>query len=364
MSISNNDNDLDFIFNPPTDKSNSSESSNFKQYPSIISSLIYLIRETKLYTFFKNKKDIIEKLFDRNKEKNKKFYYVLDSLEYLDNEQKLNFKQCVINIQNILDKINLEKSNPNNNSISSLSNSSMFLNKSQFSASLESIILKFFDKIIYQYSKELIIKEKNIDVDHSIKLTEKSSEEEAIKDFEEQLSKKPKGINDYYNLIFLKLFSFEEVKFGKYKIKCRYFISFDMKNIYEFMKQNKANIVKEITLKDCFAYYYKTEGMIYKSPEIMLISFIIESPEHKINYNNNKELEINLIKGKSVNYKLSGIIYEKNDEFCAIISENLEGKKWKKYNSEGQIDIDNENNLDYSLPKPTILIYRREEKLK
>ena len=166
MSISNNDNDLDFIFNPPTDKSNSSESSNFKQYPSIISSLIYLIRETKLYEFFKNKKDIIKKLFDRNKEKNKVFYYAFDSLEYLDNKQKINFKKCIDNIQKIFDKIYLEKSNSNMISTSNLSNSSMILNKSQFSASLEIIILNFFDKIIYKYSKELIIKEKNIDVVH------------------------------------------------------------------------------------------------------------------------------------------------------------------------------------------------------
>ena len=157
MRISNNENDLDYIFNPPTDKSNSTESSNFKQYPSIISSLIYLIRETKLYEFFKNKKDIIKKLFDRNKEKNKVFYYALDSLEYLDNKQKINFKKCIDNIQKLFDKNYLEKSNSSMISKSSLSNSSLILNKSQFSACLETVILNFFDKIIYKYSKELII---------------------------------------------------------------------------------------------------------------------------------------------------------------------------------------------------------------
>ena len=357
MDPNNNENDLEVVFNPPTDNSNSTESSNFNfnQYPSIISFLIYLIRETKLYIFFKNKKDIIKKSFDRNKEVNKIFYYVLDSLEYLDNKQKLYFKQCANNIQNFIDNsLKTDKSSVI---------SSMILDKSQFFESLENTILIFFDKIIYDYSKKLIIKENNIAVIHSNKLTDKSSEEEAIKDFEEELSKKPKGIKDYYNLLFFILFSFENVKLGKYKMKIRYFLSFNMKNIYEFMKQNKINTEKEITLEDCFDYYYKTEGMIYKSPEIMLISFIIESTEHKINYNNNKEFEIKLIKGMHVNYKIAGIIYEKNDEFFAIISENLEGKKWKKYNSEGQIDIENENKLDYSLPKPTILIYRREEKI-
>ena len=214
----------------------------------------------------------------------------------------------------------------------------------------------------------MLIKEKNIDVVHSTKLTEKSTEEEAIKDFEEEMSKKPKVINDYYNLLLFKLFPFEEVKFGKYKIKCRYLISFEMNKIYEFInknkrkKENEENKEEEITLKDCFDYYYENIGMIYKSPEIMIISFIIESPEHKINYSNNKEFKINLIKGITVNYKLVGIIYEENDELFTIISENLEGKKWKKYNSLEQIDIDNENKLDYSLPKPTILIYRKEEK--
>ena len=226
------------------------------------------------------------------------------------------------------------------------------------------LILNFFDKIIYKYSKELIIKEKNLDVVHSTKLTEKSTEEEAIKDFEGEMRKKPKAINDYYNLLFFKLFPFEEVKFGKYKIKCRYLISFEIYKIYEFKlkKENEENKEEEITLKDCFDYYYENIGMIYKSPEIMIISFIIESPEYKINYRNNKEFEINLIKGISVNYKLVGIIYEESDELFTIISENLEGKKWKKYNSVEQIVIDNENKLDYSLPKPTILIYRKEEK--
>jgi len=362
MSINNNENDLDFDFNPPTGNSKSSESSILKNNPSIISSLIFLIKETKLYEFFKSKKDIAKILFDKDREKNKLFYYLLDSLEYLDNKQKISFKQCINNIQNIFEKFNLEKSNSSiisSISSSSISNSSAIINISQFSFSLDAAFLFFFDKIIYKYIKELIIKEKKIAVVHSIRLEAKSSEEEAIKNFEEEMSEKPKEINDFYNLFLFKLFPFEEVKVGKYKIKSKYFLSFEMKKIYEFMNHKKENKDdEEITLKDCFAYYYGKEGIIYKSPEIMLFFFIIESPEYKINYNNNKELEINLIKGMIVNYKLAGIIYEENDEYYTIISENLEGKKWKKYGFEEQIVIDK---LDYSLPKPTILIYRREK---
>lgn len=354
MNISYNENDLDF--NPPTDKSKSTESS-INKYPSIISPLIYLIRETKQYEFFKSKKDLIKKKFDRNKDQNKDFYYVLDSFQYLDTKQKIYFKQSINNIQKQLDRINLENNSSKN---SDLSNSSMMSVRSQFFSSLEDVITDFFKKI-YNFSRNLITKEMKIDVIHSIRLKVENSEEEAVKDFEEEMSKKPKGINDFDNLFFFKLFPIKEVKEGKYKIKRRYFLTFEIKKIIEFMNQKIENKDKEITLKDCFAYYNEIEGKIYESPEIMIIYFIIESPEHKINYNDNKEFEINLIKGRSVNYKLSGIIYEEKDEYFTIISENLEGKKWKKYNSEEQIVIDNENKLDYCLPKPTILIYKRIE---
>ena len=359
INISFNENDLDF--NLSTDKSKSTESS-INKYPSIISPLIYLLRETKQYDFFKSKKDLIKNKFDRNKKKNKDFYYVLDSFEYLNTKQKIYFKQSINNIQKLLDKINLDSINLENNSSknSYLSNSSRMSVRSQFFSSLEDVITDFF-KIIYNYSRNLITKEMKIDVIHSIQLKVENSEEEAVKDFEEEMSKKPKGINDFYNLFFFKLFPIEEVKEGKYKIKRRYFLTFEIKKIIEFMNQKIENKNKEITLKDCFAYYNEIEGKIYESPEIMIIYFIIESPEHKINYNDNKEFEINLIKGRSVNYKLSGIIYEEKDEYFTIISENLEGKKWKKYNSEEQIVIDNENKLDYCLPKPTILIYKRIE---
>ena len=91
-------------------------------------------------------------------------------------------------------------------------------------------------------------------------------------------------------------------------MKIRYFISFNMKNIYEFMKQNKINTEKEITLEDCFDYYYKTEGMIYKSPEIMLISFIIEYNQSCQGKSRHGHIDIRQIKHRKINrFKINKI---------------------------------------------------------
>ena len=357
----NNDNESYYTLNSLSSNSNSIRSSMFKQYSSIISSLLYFIRETELYIYLKNKKNTINKYFNRKKEKHKLFYLFLDGLDYLDNKQNIDFKQCVINIQSIINIANLQS---NNQSMNSNSNLSRIMIRSQLLSSLKDIIISVFDKIIYKYIKKLSKKENknNKDICYKLNLKEKSSEEEAINNFEEEISKRPKEINDYFNLLLFKLFPVEELKDGKYKIKSKYFFSFEIEKIYEYANPQKEKY-KEITLNDCFDYYFEKEEKIYKPPEIMLLIFIIERPaEHKINYSDNKEFEIKLIRGSTVNYKLAGIIYEENDDYFTIISENLRGEKWKKYKSEEQMAIENENRLDYILPQPIILIYRRDEK--
>ena len=82
-----------------------------------------------------------------------------------------------------------------------------------------------------------------------------------------------------------------------------------------------------------------------------------ESNNSKIIYN--EILEIKLYNGEKEKYRLGGIILKQEEEdYYALISENLNGKNWKKCNRIGKLENFQEK-LNFVLPEPIVLIYKK-----
>lgn len=386
--------------NTSMNKSNFSESIN--EFPFFIASLIYIINETKILDKYISERNNIEKYIE--KESYKCFYSILDALDCINNiEKNSSFKIFALNIQNlykeeITKKINKNisyndncnnsntnnsydkninsnsSSNANNHSLNySISIDSSISNSINSNTSIIKKILIFDYEGVIQYLLGIVIYQniKNISIypiiikdtefnnvtnkerkkKFVIKI-EENSEEEAIQSYENEMEDRQKytDINIFHNLFLSKILL--KNSNNKFEIKkyCQFY--FQLKEILGFYKLENI-----ITLNDCFKYFYDKKGKIYISSEFIFLNFGNESNNCKINYG--KEFYITLYNGEKVPYRLGGIIVDHEEDNNALISENLDGIKWKIYNR--NLDLKKEvQNLNLSLySNPTLLIYKK-----
>jgi len=309
---------------------------SLKPFPSFLSCFIYSLSETNLSFYLDDAKDLIFEIVQKEPKYNV-LYLIIQSFQSIKNNNIQLFKQLVVEIQKIYDKIDNEKYNSSN-----MKN----VNENEIDIIFQN------DEYLKRIFNEILLLRKIIPNTSSLNEDEPTfktytTENEAIRVINDTLEKEPKKIKEIYDLFFFK--NIIKISDNEYRIKFKYGIHFIINDI---IKDNQLQ--KEITLNDCFDYFYKNKN-IYLPAEIMII--IIDNDD----YSNHivkieKEIYINLYDGKKLLYKFVGIIMEIEYQSKLIISESLNGEKWKKFNNLTADNID----INYAmLSKPSILFYKK-----
>ena len=314
----------------------SSKSSLFdslKLFPTFISCFIYFLSETNLNIYLDDIKNLILEFVKKDNKYNV-LYLINQSLQSIKNNNIQLFNQLIIEIQKVYDLIDKEKYSPLN-----MAN----INENDLIFQNDEILRRIFNDILL--IRKIIPNNSNLN-ENEPNLMTYTTEDEALKAINETLDKEPEKIKEIYDLFFFK--NIVIISDNELRIKFKYGFHFIINDI---LKDNQ--LPKEITLNDCFNYFYK-KAKIYLPAEIMIIIIDNDDPNYKVKYE--KEIYINLHNGKKLLYKFGGIIMEIDYQSKLIISESLDGKKWKKFNNKivDNIDINYER-----LSQPSILFYKK-----
>lgn len=332
----NNNEFIKKISNLSFSQSLSSKSSlvdSLKTFPSFLSCFVYSLTETNLILNFDEIKNLILN-FVKNDQKYIILYLLNESFQCIKNNNIQFFKQIVMEIQRIFDKINKEKY-----SLLNISN----LNENDIIFQNNEIIKNIFNNVLF--IRKIIPNISNLNEDGQNNKTYRT-EDEVIKAIDETLEKEPKIIKEIYDLFFFK--NIKYVSDNEFKYKFKYGFHFIINDILK-----DSQLSNDITLNDCFDYFYKKEK-IYLPAEIMIIIIDNDDSNYKVKFE--KEIQIKLYDGTKQFYKFGGIIMEIDFQSKLIISESLDGKKWKKFNN---IIVDNVD-LNYErLSQPSLLFYKK-----
>jgi hypothetical protein len=313
--------------------SKSSLMDSLKLFPTFMSCFIYFLSETNLNILLDDIKNLILEFVKKDNKYNV-LYLINQSLQAIKNNNIQLYKQLIIEIQKVYDIIDKEKYTPLN-----MAN----INENDIIFQNDEILKRIFDDILL--IRKIIPNTSNLN-ENEPNLMTYTTEDEAIKVINEILDKEPKKIKEIYELFFFK--NIVIISDNEFRIKFKYGFHFIINDI---LKDNQSP--KEITLNDCFDYFYKKEK-IYLPAEIMIIIIDNDDSNYKVKFE--KEIHINLYDGKKLLYKFGGIIMEIDFQSKLIISESLDGKKWKKFNN---INVDNID-INYKiLSQPSILFYKK-----
>ena len=312
--------------------SKSSLIDSLKIFPSFISCFVYSLSETSLSIYLDDIKDYIFD-FVKKDQKYNVLFLLTQSLQSIKNNNFQLFNQLILEIQKVYDKIDKEKY-----SLLNMDN----INENDIIFPNDEILKRIFNDVLLIRK---IIPNINLNENEPNFVTY-TTEDEAIKVINETLDKEPKKIKEIYNLFFFK--NIINASGNEFRIKLKYGFHFIINDI---VKDNQ--LTKDITLNDCFDYFYK-KAKIYLPAEIMIIIIDNDDPNYKVKFE--KEIHINLYDGKKQIYKFGGIIMEIDFQSKLIISESLDGKKWKKFNN---IIVDNIDINYERLSQPSILFYKK-----
>jgi hypothetical protein len=302
-------------------------------FPSFISCFVYSLSETSLSIYLDDIKDYIFD-FVKKDQKYNVLFLLTQSLQSIKNNNIQLFKQLILEIQKVYDKIDKEKNSLLNNAN---------LNENDIIFQNDGILKRIFNDVLL--IRKIIPNKSNFNENEPNFVTY-TTEDEAIKVINETLDKEPEKVKEIYDLFFFKNIAIISDK--EFTIKFKYGFHFVINDI---LKDNQSP--KEITLNDCFDYFYK-KAKIYLPAEIMIIIIDNDDSNYKVKFE--KEIHINLYDGKKLLYKFGGIIMEIDFQSKLIISESLDGKKWKKFNN---INVDNID-INYKiLSQPSILFYKK-----
>lgn len=315
--------------------SKSSLIDSLKLYPSFMSCFIYFLSETSLNNVLDDIKNLILEFVAKDKQHNT-LYLLYQSIQSIKNNNIQLFKQLIIEIQKIYDAIDKEKYNPLN-----MAN----INENDIIFQNDEILKRIFNEILL--IRKIIPNISNLE--NEPKFMTYTTEDEAIRAINETLDKEPKKIKEIYDLFFFK--NIIKASDNEFRIKFKYGIHFIINDI---VKDNQLS--KDITLNDCFDYFYK-KVKIYLPAEILII-IIDNDDDSNYKVKLEKEIRIDLYDGKKLLYKFGGIIMEMKTDYQSklIISESLDGKKWKKFNN---INIDTIDINFERLSQPSILFYKK-----
>ena len=297
-----------------SDYSNISKSSNksevgvFNSFSYFFCSLFFYLSSTDLASYFMKNEDIIKNNFEEDKSEYEGFYLFLDALKNLKDKNIQKYKYSIQKFEEFFAQKDKKEQNEDRNV-------------------LEKKNIFIFRDILIDKIGKIETLQTNSNIVHEYKVLAKGSgktEKEAIEQYEKNIKYLYENIKKFSDLFFNVVIKYDS-KAKVYNIcqKCHFFIN---------IVPNDANIY---TIENYFEK--KEQEKIYSFGKILLLLFDTSKKDYKIKYE--MEMKLKFYNGKTQNFSLDAIIYEKTDDNTYIIKKKIDN------NDKGEVKMFNGNEI-------------------